>query len=536
MECEEKIAEKPEKWPANAHEQILDTLCDCVEEFKNNPSYKTREVLLALTSEHDLNQHIGYGLIRVTEYEVGIMNYLYLVGNAYQITSLKTYLYNIITQVTRLQKIASWNNQIINNNEGDSLYIIPYEQGLELPMRLYHLAYQKFTVEKEKSFAEQLIEIVESVIKVSQSEEDIDSITFAYSAMLFDISNMHGSKREKLWEFTREELYKLLELETRLLKMNNQPANIRPTKGVLMMQISNFILKSRHGYNDDYICKYLPSDVARNSIINHQIWMKKTELLNDKREQKVIPELFEDTSWIKYNWIKDIDFTTTRTYYVSCFSKAVNNDDMQEGYGECLYGYKNDRIVDLVGPIGVRKLTKRAGTDVDLPDKIERPYISQVITFDVLYDVEEAKEELQYLFSIIDMFDLSDEDKKQFLQEILQYWILSVKDSKWETERERRYVLFLYDDYTYKETEFDDTFLKVKTSLFITPDFIIGKNPSRWEIKRQLEAKRKALYSKEYLFCENCLIQDHDAAVFKQPDKCPICGSKNIKIIYRENS
>lgn len=50
MECEEKIAEKPEKWPANAHEQILDTLCDCVEEFKNNPSYKTREVLLALTS------------------------------------------------------------------------------------------------------------------------------------------------------------------------------------------------------------------------------------------------------------------------------------------------------------------------------------------------------------------------------------------------------------------------------------------------------------------------------------------------------
>ena len=159
---------------------------------------------------------------------------------------------------------------------------------------------------------------------------------------------------------------------------------------------------------------------------------------------------------------------------------------MQEGYGECLYGYKNDRIVDLVGPIGVRKLTKRAGADVDLPDKIERPYISQVITFDVLYDVEEAKEELQYLFSIIDMFDLSDEDKKQFLQEILQYWILSVKDSKWETERERRYVLFLYDDYTYKETEFDDTFLKVKTSLFITPDFIIGKNPSRWEIKRQI--------------------------------------------------
>ena len=279
----------------------------------------------------------------------------------------------------------------------------------------------------------------------------------------------------------------------------------------------------------------MPRDVARNSIINHQIWMKKTELLNDEREQKVIPELFEDTSWIKYDWIKDMDFTATRTYYVSCFSKAVKSSDMQKGYGECLYGYKNDRIVDLIGPIGVHKLTKKADADADLPERIERPYISQVITFDVLYDVEEAKEELQYLFSVIDMFDLSDEDKKKFLQEILQYWILSVKDSKWQAERERRYVLFLYDDYKYKETECDDTFLKVKTSLFITPDFIIGENPSRWEIKKQLEVKRKALYSKEYLLCEDCLMQDHDVAIFKLPNQCPICGSKNIKMIYREN-
>ena len=83
------------------------------------------------------------------------------------------------------------------------------------------------------------------------------------------------------------------------------------------------------------------------------------------------------------------------------------------------------------------------------------------------------------------MFDLSDNNKKMFLQEILQYWILSVKDSKWKAERERRYVIFLYDDYEYIETELDDTFLKVKTSLFITPDFIIGKNPSNLRQKEK---------------------------------------------------
>lgn len=101
MQYEEKFAEKSQDWPANAREQTLDALCDCVEKFKNNPSYKTREVLLSLTSGHDLNQHAGYGMVRVTEYEVAIINYLYMVGNAYQITSLKTYLYDLITQATR---------------------------------------------------------------------------------------------------------------------------------------------------------------------------------------------------------------------------------------------------------------------------------------------------------------------------------------------------------------------------------------------------------------------------------------------------
>lgn len=123
---------------------------------------------------------------------------------------------------------------MINSDKKDAYRVIPYEQGLMLPMRLYHLAYQKFTIEKEKTFAEQLIEIVEKTLEMCQEEEEINSLTHSYTSMLFDISNMHGSKREKLWEFTREELHKLLELEAKLLKMNKQSANIRPVKGVLM--------------------------------------------------------------------------------------------------------------------------------------------------------------------------------------------------------------------------------------------------------------------------------------------------------------
>lgn len=493
-EYEEIFADKPKDWPANDREQTLDLISEWVGKFRENPTHRTREILCSLISEHDLNQHSERGIHRITEYEVGMINSLYVEATFYQINSIKTYLYSIISYVTKLQKMISW--CMSAEKVEDSLRILPYEQGLIAPMKLYHLAYQKFDVEKSKTFVEQIIEIIEGAIRLSQGDSEIAQITYAYSSMLLDLSNMHGGKAEKIWEFTRDELYRLLELEAKLLKKNQQSASARPTRGVLMMQISNFILKSRNGYNDDYICKYLTHGAAKSSVVNQQIWMKKTELLNDKREQKVIPELFADTSWIKYGWIKDIDFTPTRKYYVSCFSKTLGDADMQSDYGECLYGYKNDRIADLIAPIGVQKLTKKQSVNNDLPEKLEVPYISQVITFDVLYDEDEAKEELVYLFSIIDMFDLTDVDKRDFLQEILQYWILSVKDHKWINERERRYVLFLYDDYEYKEIEFDDVFLRVKTSLFITPDFILGENPSRVKYKSNWKLKEKRFTQK----------------------------------------
>ncbi len=35
----------------------------------------------------------------------------------------------------------------------------------------------------------------------------------------------------------------------------------------------------------------------------------------------------------------------------------------------------------------------------------------------LFYDVEEAKRELTYLFGVIDMFNMSDAEKKKFLEE-----------------------------------------------------------------------------------------------------------------------
>ena len=526
---EVKYAEKPEKWPNNAREYVLDRVLNATEEFRDNPSYITKERLLSWISDYDLNQRSYLGLYRVTEYEVSIINTLYLYGAMSNINALKAYLYELVGETARLQKNMAYMSEVINEKEG--IGIAAYEQGLMLQLKLYYFSYLKFTVEKNKSFSEQLISVVEDSMNLSKTAEEIDTITNAYVNLLNDISYMHGNLRDGIWKFERDELKKLFALEARLIELNKQSPVVRPLKGVLMTQLSNFILKSRNNYNEDYICKYISEDVARESIKNHEIWMRKTQDLNDEREQKVIPELFEDSSWIKVNWAKDIDFTATRTYYVSSFSKSYDNPDMQEDYGKCVYGYKGDRLVELLAPIGIHHLKRKDNADVRLPLKTTRPFLSQVIAFDVLYDRDAAKQELNFLMDVIDKFKMSNQDKKKFLEEILQYWILSVKDSKWEKERERRYVLFIYLEYDYKEMEIDDGWLKLKTSIFLLPDFILGNNPSKIEIQRQIDGKRKGTSMKDYIFCKNCLSRDYDA-IIANVNKCPICGSTNIENVY----
>lgn len=94
-------------------------------------------------------------------------------------------------------------------------------------------------------------------------------------------------------------------------------------------------------------------------------------------------------------------------------------------------------------------------------------------------------------------------------------------------------MLFLYDGYKYTEMEIDDTYLKVKTSIFLTPDFILGeKNPTEETIRKFVDEKRRAISWKAYLYCENCLKRDYDAVLDEGRETCPICRSKKIKRIF----
>ena len=516
------IENKPEGWPSNAIEFQLENINNQLKKFNNEPSYVNKEILISMVTDYDLNQRSSLGLHRTTDYEVSMLNSLFINALLHNINALKTYIYEVVGHKTRMQKMASWFPDINQTIE------IKEFMGLMPQLSLYHISYQRFTVDKDMNFADKLIETVETFLdyaKKSDSEEvykqKLSYITRNYISLINDISYFRCVKRTSIWAFSREEIYKVFELAARLTKFNCDSPIERPLKGVLMTSISNYILKSRNDYNEDYICKYLSKEIVELSVENHEIWMSIIENLNDDREQKVVPELFEEKGWNNHSWAKDLNFKSTRKYYVSCFCKTINDETMLKDYGSCVYGYKDDRMADILSPIAYRY--ERDGT--------KTPYFSQVIAFDVVYSREEAKKELNLLFKIIECFDMNDEDKRVFLEQILQYWMLSVKDEKWSHDRERRYVLFMYDDLEYIEVNLeDDRFLKLKTSVFIHPDFILGDNPVKGFLRVMADNKRNVISTNPYLFCIDCHSRDFDNATIGHTEggECQVCGSENI--------
>ena len=502
---------KPENWPANALECTLQNILDAIENFIDNPGYRTKEVLISLVSTYDLNQKSHLGLFRITEYEAYCINTIYLYAGAIQLHTAKTYLYEF------LGERAQWMNMV--NRMPDDIKVDDNAYQFLFPnLKLYYSIYLEYNWNKNRNLADQIIKNVTEIIS-NYPEEIYRHYTVGFITLLNDISYFRCKKKNNIWAFTRDELTKLFKFEASIINKNGENPFRRPLKGVLMTTLSNYILKSRYNYNGDYICKYVSKSVASSSVKNHEVWMQKIEYLNDKRELKVVPQFFANKSWLKYSWAKNERLDPTRIYYVSSFSKSITNPKMEKKYGQIIYGYKDDRIADLLSPIYIAD------------DKKKLPQLGQVVSFDILYDEDLAKKEINYLCSVIDMFELTDKEKSKFLSEIIQYWLLTVKDKKWSYERERRYVLFLYDDYDYTELDrTDDRFLKLKSSLLITPDFILGDNPKKEVLRAYNWNKRTALNTKDYMFCSNCFSCEFDL-LYDNIVTCPICNSSNIQKI-----
>lgn len=155
-------------------------------------------------------------------------------------------------------------------------------------------------------------------------------------------------------------------------------------------------------------------------------------------------------------------------------------------YGDCWIGFKNDKIASSISPI---QISINNG----------KPFFSQVFSYDVCYDEDVFKDEINIVGKIVDKFNLSNEEKNNLFNSIIHYWRYSIKESKWSIERERRYQIFLSENYNYVDLEIDEKFLKVKTYLTMCPDFCYITNYCKNLIKEN-KKRKMSIYSKPYYF------------------------------------
>lgn len=529
------LVEKPHDWPLNAFEDLLDRIQKATSSFIENPGFQTREVLVSLINAHDLNQQSYFGEDRISEYEVAVLNHLFEHSMMLCYPTLRCFLYSFIGLRTRMQKMLHYMSlNIPELGEALPLNVDSYEKGLIPTLFLYYKVYQSYTVNKEHSFSEELCISAQEYIGFNSSDEDyrnrLDIFERGFTTIINDISFSRGNKAEDIWFFDRKELYSIIAVQAQMLSILGRNPSERPLRTMLMAEIGNYILRSRNDYNSDRLYKYISEDVSQISFQNCEIWMNSINMLNDSREGRVLEEVFADDSLIKPSWASDsISFEKKRLYYVSSFSRNGDEEKMKMEYGSVVLGFKNDRIGDLISPIRRFDINKEFGNSSTTNPFI--PMFSTVIAYDVIYDKERLKEELRFLFEVINLFSMSDSDKNVFLENILQYWLLSAKDVRWEYEKERRYLLFLFEENDYYETRFENGYLKEKSSIFVLPDFVLGKHRNRAGIRKNIESKRKTLSSQPYLYCKDCLYWDYDLArSIEKNEKCPVCGSECISV------
>ena len=94
-------AEKPSKWPINAREKELENILKAVEKYEEKKDVFSREYLVSLVSNYDLNQTGALGECRITAYEAAAINHLYIWSAQTHFHSLKCYL-------AKLQGCIKW--------------------------------------------------------------------------------------------------------------------------------------------------------------------------------------------------------------------------------------------------------------------------------------------------------------------------------------------------------------------------------------------------------------------------------------------
>jgi len=507
---------KPSDWIQSNKEARLENAYNAINNFIKNPTLENKEFLLSMLIHNDLNETSSFGLFRITKYEISMLNSIYMQSKLLQCPAGFLFVYEYLIELIILIKsqvmcLGAKYEDFVNSEE-----IL----GLHPVLKVFFTSYLYFRIEKKKSFCDQLCLTIKTFKKTGMDVEVIRQYIEAANALVYDLSwNINSNKLEILC-FNKEEIEKLYTCLINLWNEYNLNACERPLRGVFILSLTNFVLKARVSKNR-YFYKCIDDNACNASFANRQIWFRQISMLNDKREGKFFKEIFLNKQWIDYSWARNIGLDENIERYVCSFCKVKPSDDMEKLYGKNIYGYKNDRICFSIAPYY-------------LINKI--PQFGTVICYDVCYDKKIIQDEFNFVSKIINLLETSDDNKKEIMTRFLSYWYYTIKDSKWASEKERRYEIRFFE-YPYVNTKIEEGFLKTESTLLLLPDFVNKENIMHDRIKIERINKLKTLAMNEYIFCEDCLQNDYDS-IYDDDGKCKVCGSTKIhkiKSAYYKN-
>lgn len=534
----EDIPDMPEDWPTfNLREVKINSVWQNVRSYYEDPNPVARDIMVrsAFCLERADLPSVG-PKYRISVYEAEMARRIYAAGCCFNSFALKMFVYHVIMEwidqdryIEECNKRLSIDRMIVTESRKRKIYL-PWQ------LQLFYGAYREYCEDwAKRRFAVILLEVCKRELKQRQSQDELFKLEHAIVSLLYDISGNLCTDRDVCFAMNREEIARFIEFEAEVLRKRKLSIMERPLKGTLMIQLSNLILKSRCTGSPHRVYKYVSCENLKSSVANRQIWINDTRNLNDKFEGKVAQEVVDAAIIGAPKWVKRCKIRYHKKFYVGCYSKDLKTEELGARYGECVLGYYGDRLVDYLGPVywHEEKVFTKGGVVIEA-----YPVFSQVYVVDVIYDVDEAKKELQYLIWCIDKLGQTDVEKRQFYSEILQYWKYSFKDAvhrvepreEWIKECERRYIIHYYNEYEYRGVIVDkkDSKLKFETMAVIAPDFIMDCSSTsiREVIAKNLNSLYECTSIPHYYVCNNCLAKVVCAAGFK--GRCRECGSASV--------
>ena len=501
---------KPNDWPLNQREASITNVYNYLMKFIDKPSTDNKEYLLALVNQDDINQSDDTGNARYTDYEISMINTIYLAAKTCNFNDAISYIYRLLMRSFDQRKMLV----MITHPEDYSFKRIlsddPYFTKLVPELRLFYYTYGVYSWEKDESYAHKLISIMNEVYDNVDDDMLLEYFR-CFNLVLYDLSFNTSLSIIQFANFDRSEIVELFRIQAKFANKLNQKISLSPLRGVFAISVSNWLLKSRNNYNQKYIYKCISSSNIIKASENGQLWLHKIEKLNDNNEGLISKRILDNIdTWKCKEWMCDLQKPYGKSYIAS-YTKVKPNEYMLKEYGDCWIAYKNDKIATSIAPI-------------DISIQHGKPFMAQVISFDMIYDEKEFIKEVNVLGEIIDKYDLTADEKKYIFNEALHYWRYSIKEPKYSIENERRYEIVLSNNYKYIDIEEDNDFLKVKTYSILCPDFCNINNYCK-NIIMNNRLRKLSIETKPFYFCENCFFTSFDVGANKSKE-CPICGSK----------